>query len=409
MHIDRIPKFLLTVKENPWRNTVVEQRFRENSLDVETFYGVAGQTVGVMPLRTVWDNPDGPNHSYKINPGKTSITISKLLLFQHIIDLGCEEAIIFENDVTFCPNFKEEFEESYNALPEDWEAVHVGSCCTEGKRQRIINDRVTHIVLPLCCHALMFKRSALIKAVQVLKSESWGTPSDTILAKKLYPFLNHYCFIPTLVDQDGSDSEAGKMEVWQDCQGWFDFDRVYDEQLDGAGDHICKMVEVGTWKGRSAVYMASEIKRRLKNVTLYCVDTWQGNSDEPAMKPIIEESVQRYGSLYNEFIRNINRCGVSDVIVPMQMTSVEAAKQFREQELMFCFIDAGHDYDSVLSDCRAWYPKVAVGRTLAGHDANRKSVRDAVEGFCREVGKVPRYYRQHEGGESCWLIDNCNA
>ena len=402
-HIDRIPKYCLTVRQNPWRNEIVQQRFKEYDLDVEMFYGVHGSTVGIMPVNTVWDNPDGRGHSYRINPGKMSITLSKLMLFQHILDAGHEEVLIFENDVNLVRYFREEFETSYNALPEDWQAVHVGSCCIENKPQTKINDRVTQIVNPLCCHALLFKREAIQLAYDTLLKCDWGTPSDTILARRVYPYLKHYCFIPQLAFQDGTDSEAAKMEVWTDIQGWTtpDILRIYDEQLTGFGDAKAKVAEVGCWKGRSTAYLAGEIKRRLKNVTLYAIDTWEGNADEPDMQAYIKEANDR-GGLYQEFIRNMNRCGVMDYIVPLRMKSVDAAATFKDGELAFCYIDAGHSYDDVLADLRAYYPKVHYNSVIAGHDIHRSSVRSAVEGFCNEVGKKFRVYQES------WIIDHAH-
>ena len=399
MHIDRIKKICLTVEANPWRNEVVAERFKAEGLDVEFFYGLHGTTVGIMPTTTVWDVER--DHTYRINPGKTSIMFSKIMLFQHILDKGYDEVLIFENDVKFVQYFREEFEASYNALPEDWQAVHVGSCCTEGRPQTKINDRVMQINFPLCCHALMFKREAVKLALKELKRAYCGTPSDTILQRRVYPKLNHYCFMPQLVFQDATDSEAAKMEVWTDIQGWTSpcMLRIFDEQLTGFGDGKAKFAEVGCWKGRSTAYIADEIKRRLKNVTLYAIDTWEGNADEPDMQAYIAEANAR-GGLYQEFIRNMNRCGVMDYITPMRMKSVEAAAKFADGELSFAFIDAGHSYEDVLADLRAFGPKVHFNSVMAGHDIARTSVRKAVEDYCKETGKKFRTYQER------WIIDH---
>lgn len=398
MHIDRIKKICLTVKENPWRNAIVAERFKESGLDVEFFYGLHGTTVGLMPTTTVWDVER--EHTYRINPGKTSITFSKMMLFQHILDKGYDEVLVLENDVKFSQYFKEDFEESYNKLPADWQAVHVGFCCSEGRPTTVINDRVSQICHPLCCHALLFKRKAVELALEELKRNYCGTPSDTVLQRRVYPKLNHYCFVPPLVFQDGTDSESAKMEVYADVQGWFDWSRIYDEQLTGFGDTPAKVAEVGCWKGRSTIYFADEIKRRLKNVTLYAVDTWRGNADEPDMKAMIDAA---NGDIYPEFIRNINRCGVADYIVPMRMTSVEGAAQFKDGELSFVFIDAGHSYEDVTADLNAWYPKVKGGSTIAGHDIARASVRKAVDDFTKKIGKRFRAWNE------CWILDGCHA
>ena len=40
-----------------------------------------------------------------------------------------------------------------------------------------------------------------------------------------------------------------------------------------------KFVEVGSWKGKSAAYMAVEIINSKKKITLDCIDTWEGSNE----------------------------------------------------------------------------------------------------------------------------------
>lgn len=384
--------YCLTVSQTPWRNEAVQKRFQDAGLEVEMFYGIHGSTVGIAPTMTVWDAArDNP---YRINPGKLSITISKLLLWQKILDSGIDECIIFENDVTFCPDFLHEFRKSYQALPPDWEAAHIGHCCTEGKPSEILNDRISRIKYPLCCHAMLWKRSGLQKAYSVMSNASWGTTSDVILERAVYPFINHYCFTPKLAFQDETPSEAGKTENWTDIHGWFDYQRVYDEQLDSFGYNPATIVEVGSWLGRSTAYMAEEIKRRLKPVRFYAVDTWQGSANEPLQQPTIAE---HQGDLYPQFLRNMARCGVLDYVTPIRKPSVEAAKDFPDGSLDFVFIDADHSFNAVVADIRAWRPKVHYHRCMAGHDINREEVRRAVE------QEFPGQWRTWE---LCWIVDH---
>lgn len=399
----QLPKmYCLTAKYLPWRDAKAAERFKEAGLDVEFFYGLNGTAWGLTTTTTVWDaERDNP---YRISPGQASITISKMMLLQHALDKGNEEIIMFENDVKFCDNFKEEFAKSYAALPDDWEAVHIGFCCDGGKPKTPVNDRVQIIPGVLCCHALMFKRPAMKLAMETLRDSYGGTPSDTILAHKVYPKLKHFCLVPQLAFQDQTTSEAAKYEVYTDIQGWTTADilQIYDEQLTGFGRSPAKVVEVGTWKGRSAIYMASEIKRRHKNVEFFCIDTWEGNADEPDMQELIKDANSK-GGLYQEFIRNINRTGVADYIIPLRMTSVEGAKQFADRSLDFCYIDAGHSYENVLADLEAYYPKMKPGTSICGHDIARDSVRRAVKDFCAKVGKSHREYVES------WIIDGCHA
>ena len=51
-----------------------------------------------------------------------------------------------------------------------------------------------------------------------------------------------------------------------------------------------------------------------------------------------------------------------------RMMSVEAAERVPEGSLDFVYIDARHDYGSVLEDLDAWFSKVKPGGIIAGHD-----------------------------------------
>lgn len=405
------PRFYcLTVKESPWRNERVAKRFKDAGLDVEFFYGVHGQTVGICATTTVWDAPAENGlrrgqHPFRSNPGKMSITISKMLLWQHIIDTiqDDEYAVIFENDVKFVENFQKELAQSTSMLPADWEAVHIGYCCHEGKPSSYVNDRVITIHWPLCCHAMMWTKAGLRKAYQAMFINYWGTNSDIILQRVIYPTMKHYCFTPALAFQDISHSEAANTVTWEDVQGWFDWQVLIDEQLTSFDGHKAVMVEVGSWKGRSTIYTAEEIKRRLlsQSVRFYAVDTWEGNANEPDMQAMIADANAK-GGLYQEFMENVNRCGVVDYVTPLRMTSVEAAKHFKDGEVSFCFIDGDHSYDGVMADLRAWYPKVHYNSCMAGHDLGRPDVRRAVTEFCAEKNIAFREW------QDCWIINHCH-
>jgi hypothetical protein len=78
----------------------------------------------------------------------------------------------------------------------------------------------------------------------------------------------------------------------------------------------------------------------------------------------------------------------------LRLRSITAATLFRDGSLDVVYIDARHDYSSVLADLEAWWPKVRIGGLLAGHDflgpevvgGTFFSVRPAAEKFCRDRG-----------------------
>lgn len=65
--------------------------------------------------------------------------------------------------------------------------------------------------------------------------------------------------------------------------------------------------------------------------------------------------------------------------------TIEMASQIPEKTLGLVYLDAGHDYRSVLDDLRYYFPKLVDGGIMAGHDFLNEAygVKRAVVDFCR--------------------------
>lgn len=162
---------------------------------------------------------------------------------------------------------------------------------------------------------------------------------------------------------------------YKNLEGWFDFFNFYRaviHQIDWEG----LIVEVGSWQGKSAVFMAVEILNQNKNIKINCVDTWEGSIEHK------EENIIQKNLLYETFLKNIEP--VKQVIKPIRKSSVEGAKLFKDNSVDLVFIDAAHDYENVKNDINAWYPKVKPGGILAGHDKTWPGVVKAVNEFLLE-------------------------
>jgi Methyltransferase domain len=178
---------------------------------------------------------------------------------------------------------------------------------------------------------------------------------------------------------------------YETVDGWFSFREIYQQALTEAEDGA-KFVEVGSWYGRSAAWMAVEIANSSKQIEFYCIDTWQGSIDSPWMA----QHLARFGgSAKPAFLHNMERGGVRDYIIPVEMPSVQAAQSFADNSLDFVFIDAAHDYANVRADVRAWYPKVKKNGVIAGDDANWPGVRIGVNETIPESDYVLRNEANH--------------
>lgn len=182
---------------------------------------------------------------------------------------------------------------------------------------------------------------------------------------------------------------------YTNIQGWSRFIPFYKDAIIEARDGA-HFVEVGSWKGKSAAFMAVEIINSGKNIKFDCVDTWEG-SDEPAHHndPIVQQ-----GKLYEHFLENMKP--VAHIITPVRMESVEAAKLYDDESLDFVLIDAAHDYTNVIADLHAWWPKIKKGGATAGDDYRWSGVNKAVHEFF-DNNKIETL-KNKEGAGVCWRV-----
>lgn len=132
-------------------------------------------------------------------------------------------------------------------------------------------------------------------------------------------------------------------------ENWFTYPNLYKELVGKCSDdQSSHFVEVGSWKGKSACFMAVEIINSNKEIKFDCIDCW------------IKDDV------YNEFVNNITP--VRSVINVIRNYSNIAFRSYDDCSLDFVFIDAHHTYESVKEDINCWYPKLKIGGILAGHD-----------------------------------------
>jgi cephalosporin hydroxylase len=168
-------------------------------------------------------------------------------------------------------------------------------------------------------------------------------------------------------------------------QGWFNFREPYRQAVREASDGAV-FAELGCWKGKSSVFLGSEILKSGKKIKVHFVDHW-GGSDEPEHKadPDLERVFEVFqGNI--ALLRGLN-CSVH------RRSTVDSAKDFADDSLDFIWVDAGHEEHEVLADIKAWWPKLKTGGVMGGDDYPMNGVKSA----------VTQVFPQHEvGSESGW-------
>lgn len=159
------------------------------------------------------------------------------------------------------------------------------------------------------------------------------------------------------------------MKNWNEIQGWFNYNDVFDLLLLKVPDGGV-FVEGGAWLGASSAYLCDQSKDRIK---VYIVDTWKGSADELQTYHVL--ATQK--DIYPIFLENMGDRN----FIPIRKPSVEASKDFDDESCDVVFIDMQHTYEAVIEDLNHWYPKLKIGGYMAGHDAYHPGVNRAIKEF----------------------------
>ena len=159
-----------------------------------------------------------------------------------------------------------------------------------------------------------------------------------------------------------------------DLQGWHSQHPYLVRAMREAHPKI--VVEVGVWKGASVVTMAKELQRLQQDAVVIAIDTWLGSSEHYLWEKFIPDLDFEFGypRLYHKFAANICNEGLQDYVVPLPLDSINGFQLLKARGIRpdVLHIDAGHDYQSVMGDLKAWWPQLNPGGVLIGDDYFKK-------------------------------------
>jgi predicted O-methyltransferase YrrM len=166
---------------------------------------------------------------------------------------------------------------------------------------------------------------------------------------------------------------------------------LYAAGLDAGA--IGPLLEVGTYCGKSAMYLGAAARER--GTVVFTVDHHRGSEENQAGwqhhdTRLVDPRTGRMDTL-PFFRQTIEAAGLEEVVVAVISDSPTVARYWGTP-LGLCFIDGGHAYDVALADYEAWSLHVAPGGSLVFHDV----FEDPADG-----GQAPFLVWQHavESGE----------
>lgn len=185
--------------------------------------------------------------------------------------------------------------------------------------------------------------------------------------------------------------------VEPDLQGWGHEHGVFAATIKKVKPRL--IVEVGTWKGASAIKMGKICRELGYDAEIVCIDTWLGDANA-LMHTGTDSQRQRFESLgfingypmlYYTFMRNVVDAGLQDMITPLPQTSENASKILRYYRVQadVIYLDAAEEKEPVFRDLMFYWPRLRKSGHLIGDDYKNKDVRAGVEKFAAKMKVKP--------------------
>jgi len=149
-------------------------------------------------------------------------------------------------------------------------------------------------------------------------------------------------------------------------QGWFHHGPLILALLKEHRPQV--VVELGSWKGASAVGMARLV--RTWGGVVYCVDTWTPDAYHGGLSTdgvTFAATAREAPWMVATCAANLVAAGVS-ASVRLIPASTQDAAQYWQGPIDCLYIDADHTYAAVLADLEAWVPHVRLGGLILGDD-----------------------------------------
>lgn len=195
---------------------------------------------------------------------------------------------------------------------------------------------------------------------------------------------------------DGFDPEWAE----PDLQGWGSEHGIFSNSIKKAKPKL--IIEVGTWKGASAIHMGKLCRDLGYDAEIVCVDTWLGSASN-FVNAGSESQIQRFDSmrfvngypmLYYTFMRNVVDAGLQGTITPLPQTSEHGAKVLRHYRAKadIVYLDAAREKDPLLWDFLWYWPILRKGGLMVGNDYKNPQVQEGVKAFGEQMGVTPEVF-----------------
>lgn len=175
-----------------------------------------------------------------------------------------------------------------------------------------------------------------------------------------------------------------------DMDGWNGRKPIFDNLIREI--QPTRIIEVGSWKGQSAITMGKTLRSLDIKCEIRCVDTWLGAlefwwAQDQSRNLRLKNG---YPQVYYQFLSNVVHNNMEDIILPFPTTSDIAHRFFKKSNItaQLIYIDASHEEGDVYRDISNYYELLLPGGVIFGDDYTKSwpGVQLDVKKFSDQIG-----------------------
>lgn len=162
-----------------------------------------------------------------------------------------------------------------------------------------------------------------------------------------------------------------------DVSGWGPGYEFYERLVASVRPQLT--IEIGVWKGSSALHLTRAMAQHVGGGALVAVDTWLGAPEfwtrersygkpDPTRNLMLKNG---FPQVYYQFLSNVLKANASAYVIPFPAPSGMASavlSRLGGVQADLIHIDAAHEYEDVLQDLAHWWPLLKPGGVLLGDD-----------------------------------------
>jgi GR25 family glycosyltransferase involved in LPS biosynthesis len=194
-NFNSIKNFCINLDRRPDRWSTVKKIFNDQDININRWSAIDAKQYG-------FSNPTGASCSHM-----------GILYFCRLADI--RYAMIFEDDVVLCHNFKDKLELILNIIPKDWDALSLH--CFKAQTEKI-NDYICRLLSPIYgAHGILFNTHGINK---ILNSNDKMCIED-----KYFKSLDSFYAINlehTMAFQNGEDSDIPETSITNEYKSFYD-------------------------------------------------------------------------------------------------------------------------------------------------------------------------------------------